>query len=140
MCSLPRATTHWPLTLEGQAWSPAHILEEANEVWLEDLGAAVVGSHDIQQPPASLAAVPVGTRTQGHLTGQPWSATPGVSWDGAGRLWLSGRSCLRRVLPGPGEEGGGGGPKAVLIQFWPIRGQLSFGYGDWLGDKNLIQS
>lgn len=43
------------------------MLEEANEVWIEDLRATVVGSHDVQQPPASLTAVPVTHR--GHITG-----------------------------------------------------------------------
>lgn len=43
----PWVPTCWLLTLEGQAWGPAHILEEANEVWLEDLRAAMVGGHNV---------------------------------------------------------------------------------------------
>lgn len=42
------------------------MLEEANEVWIEDLRATVVGSHDVEQPPASLTAVPVSTQGSHH--------------------------------------------------------------------------
>lgn len=42
------------------------MLEEANEVWIENLRAAVVGSHDVQQPPASLTAVPGSTQGSRH--------------------------------------------------------------------------
>lgn len=42
------------------------MLKEAKEVWIEDLRAAVVGSHDVQQPPASLTAVPGSTQGSRH--------------------------------------------------------------------------
>jgi hypothetical protein len=45
------------------------MLEEAEEVWVEDLRTAVVGSYDVQQPPASLAAVPENTYMLGHIAG-----------------------------------------------------------------------
>lgn len=57
----PWALLAVPLTLEGQAWALAHILEEVDEGWPEDLRAAMIGSHDVQQSPAPLAAVPVRT-------------------------------------------------------------------------------
>lgn len=65
-------------------------------MWLEDFRAAVVGSHDVQQPPASLAAVPVRTHTQGHITGSQgtqvscWMESPGI---GLGRSLV-----LRQLL------------------------------------------
>lgn len=74
----PWVPTRLPLTLEGQAWGLAHVLEEVGEVRLEDLRAAVVGGHDVQQPPTSLAAVPASTHGL-HHSGHCSAATPGVS-------------------------------------------------------------
>lgn len=60
---------------------------------LEDLGAAVVGSHDVQQPPASLAAVPARTHMGRHL-GATALLCPARSLPGSGYSRL-----LRVLLP-----------------------------------------
>lgn len=60
---------------------------------LEDLGAAVVGSHDVQQPPASLAAVPARTHMGRHL-GATALPCPARSLPGSGYSRL-----LRVLLP-----------------------------------------
>lgn len=48
-------------TVERQLRVPAGILQEGHEEGPEHLRAFVVGSENVEQPPAPLAAVPVGT-------------------------------------------------------------------------------
>lgn len=46
------------LTLETQTRAGGDLLEELEKVGLEDLGASIVGTQDVQKPPSFGAAVP----------------------------------------------------------------------------------
>lgn len=62
------------------------MLEEANEVWIEDLRATIVGSHDVKQPPASLTAVPVSTQELHHRWHRGGHRIQ--DWSEFSQLWL----------------------------------------------------
>lgn len=72
-------------------------MEEASEVGLEHLRAAVVGGHNVEQPPASLTTVPAE-----HTSDPQRALLPAREQQGRGTPKPHRKSC-----PGVGDRGGG---------------------------------